>query len=132
MAFGNSESMSMTSEVREFLRSLPPASRGVVSALRAVVRRAVPDVEESVLWGGLSYHRPSVGGRVKGAVCLIGVKQGKVRLDFIHGVRLADPMRILKGQKRKKPSGICRPAFAAQLHQADFKFSSQDGLLVWQ
>jgi hypothetical protein len=88
----------MPSAVSTFLRSLPPEVRGVVSALRTVVRRAVPEAEESMLWGGLSYHRPAVGGRVKGAVCLIGVRQGKVRLDFIHGVRLADPSGILRGR----------------------------------
>jgi hypothetical protein len=88
----------MPSAMSTFLRSLPPEVRGVVSALRTVVRRAVPEAEESMLWGGLSYHRPAVGGRVKGAVCLIGVRQGKVRLDFIHGVRLADPSGLLRGQ----------------------------------
>lgn len=74
----------------------------MVLSLRAVVRRAVPGVEESILWGGLSFHRPEVGGRVKGAVCIVGVKSGKVRLDFIHGVRLADPARLLEGKLLSK------------------------------
>jgi hypothetical protein len=81
-----------------FVRRLPPGTRGLVSALRAVVRRTVPDAEETVLWGGLSYHRPEVGGRVKGAVCQIVVKGGAVRLDFIHGIRLKDPSRLLEGR----------------------------------
>jgi hypothetical protein len=92
----------MLPDVSAFLRSLPPTVRSVVSALRVVVRRAVPEAEESVLWGGLSYHRPDVGGRVKGAVCLIGAKKGKVRLDFIHGIRLADPSGFLQGQLLSK------------------------------
>jgi hypothetical protein len=92
----------MHADVRAFLSSLHPEVRGVVSALRAVVRRVVPAAEESVLWGGLSYHRPEVGGRVKGGVCFIGVKRGKVRLDFIHGVRLADPSGFLQGRLRSK------------------------------
>jgi hypothetical protein len=50
-------------DVRAFLRSLSPEVRSVVSGLRAVVQRAVPEAEESILWGGLSYHRPDVGGR---------------------------------------------------------------------
>jgi hypothetical protein len=81
-----------------FVRRLPPGTRRLVSALRAVVRRTVPFAEESVLWGGLSYHRPEVGGRVKGAVCQIVVKGGAVRLDFIHGIRLKDPSRLLHGR----------------------------------
>jgi hypothetical protein len=55
-----------------FLDSLDPEARKLVVALRRVVRRTVPAAEESLLWGGLSYHRPEVGGRVKGAVCQIG------------------------------------------------------------
>ena len=87
-----------TGRPEAFLRHLPPGTRGLVSALRAVVRRNVPLAEESVLWGGLSYHRPEVGGRVKGAVCQIVVKGGAVRLDFIHGIRLKDPSRLLRGR----------------------------------
>src|SRR4051812_22750577 len=79
-----------------------PEVRGVVSALRTVVRRSAPEAEESVLWGGLSYHRPEVGGRVKGAVCIVGVKAGRVRLDFIHGIRLADPLGLLQGKLLSK------------------------------
>ena len=59
----------------------------VVLALRNVVRRTIPKADETLLWGGLSYHRPKVGGRVKGSICQICVKAGKVRLDFIHGIR---------------------------------------------
>lgn len=85
-----------------FLASLSPQVRGTVSALREVVLRTVPQAEESVAWGGLSYHRPGVGGRVKGAVCQIVVKAGRVRLDFIHGIRLADPHRLLQGNRLSK------------------------------
>ena len=55
-----------------------------------------------LLWGGLSYHRPQVGGRVKGAVCQIVAKRDKVRLDFIHGIRLADPCSLLQGNRVSK------------------------------
>ncbi len=88
----------MDAEVRAFLDNLSPEIRGVVLALRTVVRRTIPyDAAESIVWGSLSYHRPEVGGRVKGAVCLIVVKRGQVRLDFIHGIRLADPSGLLQG-----------------------------------
>jgi hypothetical protein len=81
---------------------LSPGNKEVVLALRNVVHRTVPEAEESVLWGSLSYHRPQVGGRVKGAVCQIVVKHGQVRLDFIHGVRLADPCGLLQGNRLSK------------------------------
>jgi hypothetical protein len=89
-------------ELTAFLESLPGSDRALVVALRRVIRRAVPQAEESLLWGGLSHHRPHVGGRVKGAVCQIGVKNGQVRLDFIHGVRLADPHGLLQGDRLSK------------------------------
>jgi hypothetical protein len=81
----------------QFLAALPLAVRPIVRALSGMIRQTVPDAVETMLWGGLSYHRPAVGGRVKGALCLIGVKDGEVRLDFIHGVRLADPLHLLRG-----------------------------------
>jgi hypothetical protein len=82
-------------EVKAFLDALAPGTRDLVLALRNVVRRSVPHAEESLPWDGLSYHRPEVGGRVKGAVCQIGIKRGQVRLDFIHGIRLVDPYGLL-------------------------------------
>jgi len=92
----------MATDLKAFLDALRPDTRRLVLALRDVARRTVPHAEESVLWGGLSYHRPQVGGRVKGAVCQIVAKGDKVRLDFIHGVRLADPCGLLQGNRVSK------------------------------
>jgi len=89
-------------DVTEFLNAQSPVTKKLVSALRVVIRRTAPDAEESVLWGGLSYHRPQVGGRVKGAVCQIVVKGDSVRLDFIHGIRLPDPCGVLQGDQVSK------------------------------
>ena len=89
-------------DVRTHLDGLPPEPREIVLALRDVVRRTVPDAEETVLWGGLSYHTPWIGGRVKGALCQITAKRGEVRLEFIHGVRLADPANLLRGDRLSK------------------------------
>ena len=89
-------------ELKAFFDTLAPETKPLVLALRDVVRRTVPHAEESLLWGGLSYHRPQVGGRVKGAVCQIVAKGDKVRLDFIHGVRLADPRGLLLGNRVSK------------------------------
>jgi hypothetical protein len=89
-------------EIDTYLETLSAEARQLVLALRRVVRRTVPKAEESLLWGGLSYHRPEVGGRVKGAVCQIGAKRGKVRLDFIHGIRLTDPHGLLQGDLLSK------------------------------
>jgi len=89
-------------DVRAFLVGLSAEHREIVLALRDVVRRMVPDAEETVLWGSLSYHTPWIGGRVKGALCQITATRGEVRLEFIHGVRLADPARLLRGDRISK------------------------------
>lgn len=89
-------------DVKDFLNALSPVTKRLVSSLRNVIRRTALDAEESVLWGGLSYHRPQVGGRVKGAVCQIVVKGDGVRLDFIHGIRLPDPCGVLQGDQVSK------------------------------
>jgi hypothetical protein len=116
---------SVDADVRAFLNSLSPEIRDVIAALRAVVRRTIPQAEESVVWGSLSYHRPDVGGRVKGAVCLITVKKGQVQLGFIHGIRLADPAGLLQGRqvsKRMIPiettADAERPEIASLLREA--------------
>jgi hypothetical protein len=88
--------------LKPFLDDLAPDTRQLVLALRDVVRRTSLNAEESLLWGGLSYHRPQVGGRVKGAVCQIVVKGDQVRLDFIHGIRLSDPCGLLQGDRVSK------------------------------
>jgi hypothetical protein len=115
----------MDADLMEFFGGLSPETRALVVTLRAVVRRTVPQAEESLLWGGLSYHRPEVGGRVKGALCQIGVKRGQVRLDFIHGVRLADPEGVLQGKRLSKRfitinsiADAERPEIAALIREA--------------
>lgn len=89
-------------KVQSLLNALPLKARKLIVALRKVIHRNVPQAEESILWGGLSYHRPQIGGRVKGAVCQIGFNKGQVRLDFIHGFRLHDALGILQGNLKSK------------------------------
>ncbi len=112
-------------DVMAFVEGLGPEVRELVVAMRHVVRATIPPAEESVLWGGLSYHRPQVGGRVKGAVCQIVARHGKVRLEFIHGVRLADPHGLLQGKRVSKrfvpigsPADAERPEVAALIRAA--------------
>jgi hypothetical protein len=85
-----------------FVAAIPARQRTTVAELRALIRKLVPEAKETVLWGSLSYHRPRVGGRVKGAVCLITPKTEAVHLGFIHGAALADPAGLLQGTRRAK------------------------------
>ncbi len=101
MRLGKEQAVSCD-DVRGFLDGLLPGPREIVLALREAVRRIAPDAEETVLWGGLSYHTPWIGGRVKGALCQITAKRDEVRLEFIHGIRLVDPTGLLRGDRLSK------------------------------
>jgi hypothetical protein len=112
-------------DLKAFLDALCPDTRQVVLALRKVVRRTVPHAEEFLVLGSLSYHRPQVGGRVKGAVCQIVVKGGQVRLGFVHGIRLPDPCGLLQGNRVSKrfipirtEADAERPEVAALIREA--------------
>lgn len=100
------------SAVARWIEDLDPPCRAIVKALRSTIRRAAVGTEETVVWGSLSYHRPAVGGRVKGAVCQVVVKAGNVRLDFIHGVLLPDPHGLLRGDGISKRH-VAIPSVAA-------------------
>jgi len=91
-----------TPEVQAFLAGLPREQRRLVAALQRVVRQTVPEAEETVLWNSLSYHRPQMGGRIKGAVCMITPRSDCVHLGFIHGAALSDPRHLLHGSGKAK------------------------------
>ncbi len=88
--------------VAEYLAVLPPEARRIVREVRRLVKTVAPAATETVLWGGLSYHLPFLGGRVSGAVCQIGVRGGRVVVGFIHGVLLPDPEHRLRGSGKSK------------------------------
>jgi hypothetical protein len=88
--------------VSDFLGAVPPETRRTVVALRRIVRGAARGSRETVVWRSLSYHIPELGGRVKGAVCLITPRRGYVELGFIHGALLPDPQRLLTGNQKEK------------------------------
>lgn len=79
-----------------------PEQLAIILKLRELVKLAAPDAEETVIWNSLSYHRPGMGGRVKGAVCLISPRADCVQLGFIHGASLPDPERLLQGRGKAK------------------------------
>lgn len=89
-------------DVTTFLGGLSHEQRQIIQALRELIREAAPAVEETILWRSLSYHRPSLGGRIKGAVCVITPKGNAVQLGFIHGAALIDPDRLLQGKGKAK------------------------------
>lgn len=89
-------------DVERFLTYTRPDIQEIVLELRDLVWQVCPDATERILWGGLSYHNPAKGGPVKGAICQIEIEKDRIRLAFIHGVRLTDPQGLLRGNRRSK------------------------------
>lgn len=116
----------MVHSAEDWIQGKPRDLREIVLTLRDVILREAPGVMESVLWEALSYHRPEIGGRIKGSVCMIVVREGNLRLDFVHGVRMRDPNHLLQGDLRSKRyvpiesvRDALRPTVAALIREAD-------------
>lgn len=89
-------------DVERFLAFARPEFKDIALELRNLISSACPSATERILWGGLSYHDSDKGGPVKGAVCQIEVDRNRVRISFIHGVRLSDPDSLLAGDQLSK------------------------------
>lgn len=103
-------------DVPAFLTSLTPAERRIATALRRSVRDVLPDAVEAVISCAISYHERRGSGRPGAVVCQIVVREGRVRLDFIRGSWLPDPLELLRedeGRKYKRFVPIDDPRDAA-------------------
>ncbi len=103
----------------EYLAGQARRNQSILRALRKFVKRAAPQLEESVKWGN--------GCWVKGKAPVAYVYSAPeyVQFGFFAGSRLKDPKGLLQGEgqyvrhiKVFKPSDIDARAFAALLRQA--------------
>jgi hypothetical protein len=80
-----------------FLAGYPDAIRAAADQLRAVVKRAVPDVIERVRpgWRIVGYDLPV--GRKTVYFAWVMPESAHVHLGWVHGVFIADPDRRLEG-----------------------------------
>lgn len=88
--------------VQTFLQRIPEPLQDIVLELRNIIVSVAPDAVEVVRWGGLSYFHEGHGGIVSAGICQIGLQRDHVRLDFIHGIFLLDPHRLLQGHQKVK------------------------------
>lgn len=91
-------------QVETFLKYTPAPLQDIVLELRNLIVEAASDAVEVVRWGGLSYFHEGRGGIVSAGICQIGLHEGYVRLDFIHGAFLSDPKHLLEGHQKAKRS----------------------------
>ena len=81
------------------LAAYPPPMRAIAKRLRAVVRRAVPEVVEGVRpgWRLIGYDVPN-GPRRLSYFCYVAPEAEHVHLGFEYGVFMADPDGVLLGR----------------------------------
>lgn len=89
-------------EVESFLKFTPAPLQDIVLELRNLIAEVASDAAEVVRWGGLSYFHEGREGIVSAGICQIGLHEGYIRLDFIHGAFLSDPKKLLQGNRKAK------------------------------
>jgi len=119
--------------VDKYLHGRPPHVRDLIEGLREVVLSVAPKAVERLVWRELSYEKPP-GGAVKRGICQIGVRDGEVRLGFVHGAFLPDPAGMLRGaakHKRYVPirslEDVRSPALR-ELIEASWRFEPGEGV----
>jgi hypothetical protein len=102
-----------------YLADRPPKNRAIIRALRAFVKRAAPDLEESVKWGNGCWLKG------KTPVAYVYSDDGFVQFGFVRGSALEDPRGLLEGKaqyvrhiKVRKVADVDPKAFGALLRQA--------------
>lgn len=102
-----------------FLADKKPKHQAIIRALRRFVRRAAPQLEESVKWGN------GVWLKGKAPVSYAYCGPDHVQFGFFRGASLKDPKQLLQGKgayvryiKLFKPSDLDAKAFGVLLRQA--------------
>jgi hypothetical protein len=84
-------------DARSFLAERHPEQAELAVWLRAIVRRAEPDLSERVYvgWDGIGFRHPDAG-----YVCAMYPEPDGVRLWVEHGLALSDPEALPHGDGR--------------------------------
>jgi hypothetical protein len=88
--------------VDAFVAACPEPQRGVLSALRALVREAAPDLAETIKWGKPCY------GRGKTTLFALVPHRAHVNLQVFAGAALPDPDGLLEGTGTSMRHVKCR------------------------
>src|ERR1051326_4521174 len=90
-------------QLADFLKGAPDEFHDLILALREFVLRTTPSVDEAIRFHALCYFEPGQPyGAIGGNVCMIHAKPDCVRLDFIHGAMLPDPLGLLQRSAKAK------------------------------
>ena len=103
----------------DYLADQPAKNAKIIRALRALMKRTAPNLEEAVKWGN--------GCWVKGKVPVVFIYSDKtyVQFGFLLGSQLSDPKKILHGKaahvrhiKVHSTADIDAPTFAKYVREA--------------
>jgi hypothetical protein len=90
-------------EIASVLCGLSDELSDMALELRRLVLAIAPQLDESIAFHALCYSVPDRPfGVIGGNVCMIENKRGCLRLGFLHGARLPDPFRLLRGSGKAK------------------------------
>jgi hypothetical protein len=84
------------------LSHLPEKYREVVLEIHNIVLSACSTADLRFHRQGISYFDPIRGGTVKAGICQVLTDGGHLRLAFIHGAFLPDPLHLLMGERLYK------------------------------
>ena len=76
------------------MAGLKPPLRPIADTLDRTIRRAEPEIINSIKWGNPAYEK-------QGLVCYLAATKAYVSLGFFNGAELADPEGSLEGKGRK-------------------------------
>lgn len=105
-------------DVEAYIAEVDRSLREVVEALRQLVLKGAPGIEEGIKWGQPCYSR-------NGNICNISADRGHVKLGFFKGGDITDPEGHLEGTGKKMRhikvrllEDIQEEAFAALVREA--------------
>ena len=103
----------------QYMKDQTSKNQGIIRILRRFVKRAVPELQESVKWGNGCWLKE------KAPVAYVYSAPDHVQFGFFRGSALKDPKGLLRGEgkyvrhiKLAKRSDIDEKAFAKLLRQA--------------
>jgi hypothetical protein len=85
--------------IEKNLQFEPECQVEICLEIRNIVATIAPRAEERLVKNRLTYHDPTRGGPVKAGICGISLHEDHVRLHFIHGAFLEDPLSLLEGDR---------------------------------
>lgn len=115
----------MTDPIDTFLAGYPPAMRAISQRLRTLVIGAMPQASE-VLYARHNHIGYSFNGKMSERILYICPMRAYVRLGFMYGGRLDDPVHLLEGVGKR-----LRHVKVRTLHEADSPALRQLVVTAW-